>query len=194
MVVQADGFPWFRAIATARTRAFERVATRTRIGADPRSRYVRAASAGSAKEPFVVLDPLSVEEVGAFYEAYRDHRTEPSDLDPVGGHRARPVTPFADLDPLGATVALMRNPLVLRVIVTAYHGRRLPPELRFDEAMDLYVDKVIVETGSPTGPYRERRRLLDDLVRAFGHGERGECAFARAHLRRAQPEARARAR
>ena len=82
-------------------------------------------------------------------------------------HRFRPSTSFAELDPEGSTVALMRNPLMLRLLMAAFNRRPLPSDLCFDDAMSLYFEHVVIERDAPGGAYKERGAFLQRLVRAL---------------------------
>jgi tetratricopeptide (TPR) repeat protein len=169
MVQQSAGHDWFRIVVSVRDSAYQRLPADARFGARGLGRYLTIEEdrgTEKVRTPVVALGPVGAEHVEALYEAYRNYRQrDPDDPDSPGVHRFRPNTAFAELAPEGSTRALLRSPLMARLVLEAHHRRALPSDLRSDQAMRLYLDQVVVEAGSPSGGFPERRRLLTALVR-----------------------------
>ncbi|MFO0660738.1 MAG: tetratricopeptide repeat protein [Polyangiaceae bacterium] len=178
LVRQADSFAWCRVIAGIRTASYERLAPDSRFGATPGARYLRTDERRGARvisTPIVSLPPLDLTTVGVLYERYRglqsrrdESATESTVLD-EGAVAFRPTTSFEELvaSGEGTTLALMRTPLMLRLLLAAFHRRALPREISFDEAMRLYFDHVVLGRGDPAGERPERAAFLLTLVRAL---------------------------
>ena len=169
MVRQAADHPWFRLLATARTAAYERLPPEARFGALEGTRYLTTEERNGARTEVatvVPLLPLTNEEVGEVYERYRAYRKrEGEEASDQGVHCFRPNTDYQALVERGrSTVAMMRSPLMMRLLVVAFHGRDLKPELSYDEAMRLYFDHVVVGTTDPAGPRWERGAFLKAIV------------------------------
>jgi tetratricopeptide (TPR) repeat protein len=171
VVQQSAGHDWFRLVASVRDSAYQRLPADARFGARGLGRYLTVEQdrgAEKVRTPVVALAPLGKDHVEALYEAYRAYRQrDPDDPESPGVHRFRPSTAFAELAPEGSTRALLRSPLLARLVLEAHHRRALPSDLRSDRAMRLYLDQVVVEVGSPSGSFPERRGLLGALVREF---------------------------
>ena len=171
LVQQAAGHDWFRVLVSVRDSAYQRLPADARFGARGLGRYytVELDQAGQkVRTPLVALAPIAAEHVEALYEAYRAYRQrDPDDPEAPGVHRFRPTTAFAELPATGSTRALMRSPLMARLVLEAFHRRALPGDLRSDQAMRLYLEQVVVEAGHPGGGFPARRRVLSHLVREF---------------------------
>jgi tetratricopeptide (TPR) repeat protein len=169
LVQQAAGYDGFRLVVSVRDGAYQRLPADARFGARGAERYytVEVEQGGrKVRTPLVALAPVAEERVEALYEAYRGYRQrDPDDPDAPGVHRFRPTTAFAELAPGGSTRALLRTPLMARLVMEAFHRRALPSDLRSDQAMRLYLEHVVVEAGHPGGGYPARRRVLTHLVR-----------------------------
>jgi tetratricopeptide (TPR) repeat protein len=184
VVRQVESFPWFRVIASIRTASHERLPPHGRFGHLEGARYFLVAEARgelASSTPLVELGPFDEREQAEAYEAHRGHRRVDAE-DPAGPgvHVFRPETPFVALRRDGATCALMRNPLMMRLLLAAFHRRALPSNVSFEEAMALYMDHVIVERSNPRGSYPERRVFLRNLVRVFD--EANEASMPRDRL------------
>lgn len=169
MVRQAKSYPWLRIAVGVRSAAYERLPPGARFGLAEEGLYLRVdRRVGDGVEPSVLVDvppppPDMLARMYASYRAYR--RPDPEDPEGEGVYAFRPRTAFEALQPDGSTRALMRNPLMMRLLMAAFHRRTLPSELSFDEAMQLYLDHVVVQRDSPEGSYPERRAFLRRLVR-----------------------------
>jgi hypothetical protein len=64
---------------------------------------------------------------------------------------------------------MMRNPLMMRLIMSAFNRRALPGRLSYEEAMKIYVDQVVVEVGNPGASFPERRNFLNQLIVQMDH-------------------------
>ncbi|MBX3227343.1 MAG: hypothetical protein KIT84_34595 [Labilithrix sp.] len=139
MVKQATDHPWFRLVATIATAAAERLPHDARFGNAFGARWL---TAGPERSVLVPMPPLADTEVGVLYERYRAWTPPPERED----ERAfRPLTSFEELAAGGrSTVAMMRSPLMLRLLASAFDGKPLDPELSYDEAMRLYFEQVVV--------------------------------------------------
>ena len=169
MVRQAAEHPWLRIVATARTAAYERLSENARFGRLEGTRYLgteERRGADTQRTPVVPLLPLTTEEVGEVYERYRSY--EPStegDAAPLAHLSFRPKTDFRTLAERGrSTVAMMRSPLMMRLLLAAFHGRDLDPELSYDEAMRLYFEQVVVGQNDPSGARWERGAFVKAVV------------------------------
>jgi tetratricopeptide (TPR) repeat protein len=109
---------------------------------------------------------VALAHLGEMYEKYRAYRRRDAD-DPQdeGVYLYRPETPFDTLDRNGSTCAMMRNPLMMRLIMAAFHRRTLPGALCYDQAMALYLDQVVTEKDNPEGAFPERKAFLRTLIR-----------------------------
>lgn len=169
LVRQAESYPWLRVVASIRDVGYERMPPNARFGRGPGTRYFAPPRAeGEQERDSVLIDvpPFELDELALVYERYRElRRPDPADPASVGVYLWRPRSEFSELRREGSTCAMMRNPLMTRLILSAFHRRPLPSELSFDEAMQLYVDQVVVEQDNPEGSYRDRRRLLEILIR-----------------------------
>ncbi len=168
LVAQADSYPWLRVVVTIRTAAYERLPPDARFGVAANARYFlvpRQEGEASVRTPLVEMAPLSSEKLRSTYRLYRDYRRASSDDPDNAVHVFRPITPFEELSPDGPTCALMRVPLLLRLIMTAFARRPLPSNLSFDDAMEPFLEYAVVERDRDGGGYPERRRFLGTLVR-----------------------------
>jgi tetratricopeptide (TPR) repeat protein len=171
LIQQAAGHPWFRVLASVRDSAYQRLPADARFGSRGLGCYYTVdeeRGGQTVKTPIVALGPVQAAHVEALYEAYRNYRQrDPEDPESPGLHRFRPTTTFAELAQDGATRALMRTPLMTRLVLEAFHRRALPDDLRADQAMHLYLEQVVVESSTPGGGFPARRRLLTRLVQEF---------------------------
>jgi hypothetical protein len=163
MVRQAADYPWFRAVFTARTAAYERL--KGGFGRLEGTRYLMTTvrrGAETEPSPVIHLAPLTNAEVGILYERYRAYRPPPRD--DGGSERGfRPLTPFTELE-AHDTARMMRNPLMMRLILAAFDGRTLDADLSYDAAMNLYFDEVIVTASDREGAHWERAAFLKALI------------------------------
>lgn len=170
MVRQAAEHPWLRVVVTARTAAYERLPADARFGRLEGARWLATEERHGSETrtiPLVPLLPLTTEEVGEIYERYRAWRPVTTDEAPASQVqlRCRPNTDFKTLAERGrSTVAMMRSPLMMRLLLAAFHGRDLDPELSFDEAMRLYFEQVVVGQGERGAASWERGSFLKTLV------------------------------
>lgn len=171
IVRQADSFPWFRMIASVRTAAYERLPSDARFGRLEGTRYLEfptQRAEGPATSVLYELSPLSEGELESAYEAYRAYRRREAEAEETEvTHPFRPENAFAELHADGSTRALMKNPLMMRILMAAFTRRTLPSEVSFDDAMALYLDHVVAEKDNPRGAYPERRAFLKNLVRVL---------------------------
>lgn len=185
LVEQASSYPDVRLVVSIRTAAYERLAPDARLGilaADQYFAIEERRDATSQKSLLVPLQPLTSEQVEEAYGRYREYRrpdqsfvAEGASTDdresaedgasPMGVHVFRPLTPYSELAKDGSTVALMRVPLFLRLLMSAYTFKRLPANLSIDEAMEPFMNDVVVERDESGGGYPERRRFLQTLVK-----------------------------
>ncbi len=163
LVRQVSDYPWVRVIATMGAGTWERLPAESRFGRLEGTRYFateQRAGAQMRRVPYVPIGELESDEVAELYARYREHRAETED----GETRAfRPLTPFDELRG-GSTAALMRNPLMLRLLAATYRGRAVPRDLSSDDAMRMYFAHVVVAEGDPTGPFYERGALLRSVA------------------------------
>ena len=103
------------------------------------------------------LGGMSLEEIGAAYEAYRDYRESPG-----ATQRHRPSTPFSDIGPDWHPV--LANPFYLRLLVEAYHGRAIPARPWQGEIMRAFCELKIWGTERDGNRYAARAALVDELV------------------------------
>ncbi len=166
---QSSGHDWFRVLVSVRDSAYQRLPADARFGARGLGRYytVEIDQAGQkVRTPLVALAPVAAEHVEALYEAYRAYRQrDPDDPEAPGIPRFRPTTPFSELSAGDSTRALLRSPLMARLVLEAFDRRELPGDLRSDRAMGLYLQQVVVESGHASGGFPARRRVLGHLVR-----------------------------
>jgi tetratricopeptide (TPR) repeat protein len=169
MVRQTAEHPWVRVLATARTAAYERLPESARFGRLEGTRYLTSEERRGSEtrhSPLVALLPLTTDEVGEIYERYRAY--QPTNGVEESGEAElafRPKTDFRTLAERGrSTVAMMRSPLMMRLLLSAFHGRDLDPELSYDEAMRLYFEQVVVGQSDPGGPRWERGAFLKSMV------------------------------
>lgn len=164
MVAQAAPHPWFRMLLTVRTPAYERLPPSQRLGLQEAARYATVEDRRGSevmRTPLVEVGRFSDAELVEAYARHRDfRRRDPDDPEDPGYHPHRPRTSAKDLDPSGSTFALMRDPLMLRLVMTAHHQVELPAELGNDDAMRLFVDQVVEERGAGAAASPERRALL----------------------------------
>ena len=169
LVSQAADYPWVRVLASIRTSGWERLPRDSRPGSTDGARWLtveQAQGTGTILSPLVVLQPLPPERIGELYERYRTFRLrDPTDPEDEGFFLFRPSTAFGDLDATRSTCAIMRSPLMMRLIMTAFNRRVLPSDLSYDQAMSLYLDHVVVEKENKDGSFPRRLKLLKDLVR-----------------------------
>jgi len=167
MVRQAESYPWLRFAVSVRTSSYARLPPDARFGRLPRTRYLLGEErhgAETVKTPLVNIPLLEASEAADVYERYRAYvKRDAQDPDDPGTHPYRPTTPIGDLDRLGSTMSLLRNPLLMRLILAAFRGRELPSQLAYDEAMALYVAEVVAERGARP----DRVAFLRSLVREF---------------------------
>lgn len=170
MVRQVAEHPWVRIIVTARTAAYERLPENERFGRLDGTLYLATEDRRGSETrhtPVVPLLPLTTEEVGEIYERYRayDVPSAADDGTPQRHLSFRPKTDFRTLAERGrSTVAMMRSPLMMRLLLAAFHGRDLDPELSHDEAMRLYFEQVVVGQNDAGGARWERGAFLKAIV------------------------------
>ena len=169
LVHQSAAHDWFRVIVSIREGAYNRLAADARFGARGLAPYLTVEEERGGvrvRTPVLHLGPLGRDHVEALYEAYRGYRQrDPDDPESPGLPRFRPTTPYADLAADGSTRALLRSPLMARLVLAAFHRRALPSDLRSDQAMRLYLEHVVIETERPGGGFPARRRFLAGIVR-----------------------------
>lgn len=168
LVEQVSSYGFFRVLVSIRSAAYERLPPDARFGHSAPENYfaVEQQVAGATRRTVLVeVPPMTAGQVAVAYEKYRTYRRPESDEHHPGVHAFRPITAFSELAADGATVALMRVPLFLRLLTAAHVNRPLPPNLSFDQAMEPYMDTVVIEQGEPGGGYPERGRFLQNLVR-----------------------------
>ena len=106
------------------------------------------------------------------YDKYRDFQfKDPDDPEAPGIYRFRPKTQFNELNQEGSTAALMSHPMMMRIILSAYHRKPLPDQLHYDDVMKLYMEDVVEEKNSTSGSFPERRAFLRNLVREMDKQE-----------------------
>lgn len=168
LVAQAASYTWMRVAVTVRSAAYERLPPDARFGRVPDARYLEVEEQRGetvTRTPLMRLGPFPPEAVGELYERYRNYRQrDPQDPADEGVYVFRPLTAFADLAQDGSTRALFRNPLMLRLVLAAFHRRELPSQLSHDEAFGLYVAHVVVERDNPAGAFPQRLGFLRSLV------------------------------
>ena len=167
LVKNMENFGWCRAVATIRKNAFDRLVTMPGAGQSEARTFAFGAGGGRyLRDPdthatTVELAPLSLDEVGDLYEAYRKYRH--SDAATSGGAALLfcPTKAFAEFSPEASTVQYMRNPLRMRLLLAAYNGADLRDDVDDGEALALYREKVVLDgmrQGSP------REVFLDGVV------------------------------
>ena len=168
LVEQAASYPFVRVLTSIRTVAYERLPPDARLGRTATSSYFTVEDnrgATTQRTLLITVPPMSPVQVAEAYERYRTYRRPDELADDGGGvHVFRPTTRFEELNPDGATVALLRVPLFMRLLLSAYAFKPLPANLSFEEAMEPYMNEVVVERDEPSGGYPERRRFLLTLV------------------------------
>lgn len=164
-----------RVVVTMREGTYRRLPAASRLGRQAGARYLRGESVdalGQAGTDYVSLAPFDLAELPAVYERYRGTTDGESGTSATSRpFRARPTTPFTELRPDGSTVAMMREPLLLRMILETHHGRRIRSDLSVPEVMQEYVRRVVLpeDAGFALEP---RRSFLRELTRAFDEAGR----------------------
>ncbi|HCH64174.1 MAG TPA: hypothetical protein DFR83_15325, partial [Deltaproteobacteria bacterium] len=175
LVHQAKAHPWFRVVASVRDGTQRRLPPDARFGTRGLGPYVTVEEVVDGQTqpvPVAKLKAVTDEEVAELYEAYRQYRvTDPDDPEDPGVARFCPQTDFDALDPMGHTRALLREPLMARLVMAAHHRRALPGNLRVDAAMKLYIDTAVVESGTPGGGFPNRLRFLQRLVKELDRAD-----------------------
>ncbi|MEM9196055.1 MAG: tetratricopeptide repeat protein, partial [Myxococcota bacterium] len=105
---------------------------------------------------------------------------DPSLPEDQGIYVFRPQTPFVELRQGGTTRSLMRTPLMLRLLLQAFHRRALPSDVSFDDAMALFFEQVVLQKNEPGGGYPERGVVLRAFVRELD--SRGQPSLSRDQL------------
>ncbi len=169
LVEQMSGYSWVRMVVSVRTASWDRLRPEDRIGARARARWLRVTDPRGAEgetTPLVNLQPLQDDvQCGELYERYRAYRQrEQGAPEGTGIALFRPTTTWRDLDPAGSTRALLRSPLMVRLVLAAHARRALPSHLTADDAMRLFVAHVVLEEDGPA-PRRDRGEFLRTLVR-----------------------------
>jgi len=162
IVEEAASYQWFRVIMSVRDGAYRRLSSETRFGNRGLRRYYivkEETPTGTIQTPLVTLGPITGDHLDSMYNAYRAYR-EGDVFNPEGIPKYSPLTPFQDLASNGSTVALLRSPLMARLIMEAFNGKQLTSSLRHDKAMRLYEEEVISEKGV----WRSRVDFLKLLV------------------------------
>ncbi len=166
LIEQTEDYPWFRIVVSIRSAAYERCSTKIQ--------------SRSSQALFTMEDPLKPGErtheirmldfpasmVSECYDKYRNYRyVDPEDEEDPGVYVYRPRTPFSDLDSNGSTVELLRQPLIMKLIMSTFHRRELPSTLTDDEIMQIFMEQVVVESQNPGQGYPNRKRFLVALAR-----------------------------
>ena len=175
IAAQAESYPWFRLVASVRSSAYERLPSDARFSVSDGAKYYLIEEQHGAEiveTPVVSLTPIGKDLIPAMYDKYRDFQfTDPDDLEAPGVYRFRPKTQFNELNQDGSTVALMSHPMMMRIILSAYHRKPLPDQLHYDDVMKLYMEDVVEEKNSPSGSFPERRAFLKNLVKEMDKQE-----------------------
>lgn len=198
LVAQIAPFRSVKVVATVREGAYRRLPRGSRFGARAEGRYLVPDTARSESVRPSECFHLALFEPSEVREAYEKSRAaaeairvRPGGEEGVGAPRVatfRPLTGFDELRPEGSTVALMREPLLLRLILEAYDGRRVRSDLSVAEVMDVFVRKVVLPDDDPfvAAP---RRAFLTALARLFDEAGKDavalEALYDRADLRAA---------
>lgn len=165
LVRQAASYPFVRVLVSIRGAAYERLPADARFGLAAPGGYFTVEEPHSAHRTLLIdMAPLTDAQVAEAYERYRAYARPESDEVNPGAQVFRPLTPFTELAGDGATVALMRVPLFVRLLCAAFAHKPLPAHLSFDQAMEPYMDHVVLERDEAHGGYPERRRFLQTLV------------------------------
>jgi len=175
IISQAESYPWFRLIASVRSSAYERIPADARFANSDGAKYYlieEQHGTETVETPVVSLSPIGKNLVPAMYEKYRDFQfKDPDDPEAPGVYRFRPKTQFNELNQEGSTVALMSHPMMMRIILSAYHRKPLPGQLHYDDVMKLYMEDVVEEKNSQSGSFPERRAFLKNLVKEMDKQE-----------------------
>ena len=164
LAAQLTSTPWIRIATTSTPSLHDRLAVRERLGATPTSRFYRVRSTSGEPTASVPLLPLDDEALAEAYERFRSHtRPGPDGAEHHPLHR--PTTAFSELSPTGSTVAMLRHPLMLRLVLESHHRRPLPSELPADEVMNSYLERVVAGDGVLVRRSPERMRFLRAFVR-----------------------------
>ena len=175
IAAQAESYPWFRLVASVRSSSYERLPADARFAAtDGAKYYLIEEQRGTeiVETPLVNLTPIGKDLIPAMYDKYRDFQfKDPDDPEAPGLYRFRPKTQFNKLNQEGSTVALMSHPMMMRIILAAYHRKPLPDQLHYDDVMKLYMEEVVEEKNSPSGSFPERKAFLHNLVKEMDKQE-----------------------
>jgi tetratricopeptide (TPR) repeat protein len=175
IVVQAESYPWFRLVASVRNSAYERLPSDARFAASDGAKYYLIEEQRGTEiieTPVVSLTPIGKDLIPSMYEKYRDFQfKDPDDPEAPGVYRFRPKTQFNELNQDGSTAALMSHPMMMRIILSAYHRKPLPDQLHYDDVMKLYLEDVIEEKNSTSGSFPERKAFLKNLVKEMDKQE-----------------------
>jgi hypothetical protein len=175
LVQKMGSFGWCRAVATIRKNAYDRLQTQPRARQSGSGTFEFGATGGrylrdaDTLAMAVEISPLTLEEVGELYEAYRKYRHSDPETPGVSEFVFRPQTAFADFSADASTVQYMRNPLRMRLLLAAYNKVNLRDDVDDGEALALYRDKVVldgVRHGSP------REAFLDGVVELLDQQQR----------------------
>ena len=166
IVAQAKNFPWFKVVVSIRDSAYDRL--QVKFGHIAVQQYATVEEIVGGEKTFtniIRLRPLSLEFVEKIYYAYREYKWKDLDeSDSEGVYRFRPLTHFSEIERDSSTLELLRNPLMARLIIQAYHRAKLPSQLRNEDAMRLYFDNIILEKSSNYQGFPERKKFLSLLV------------------------------
>jgi tetratricopeptide (TPR) repeat protein len=175
IAAQAESYPWFRLVASVRSSAYERLPADARFANSDSAKYYLIEEQHGAEiveTPVVSLTPIGKDLIPAMYDKYRGFQfKDPDDLEAPGVYRFRPKTQFNELNQEGSTVALMSHPMMMRIILAAYHRKPLPDQLHYDDVMKLYMEDVVEEKNSPSGSFPERKAFLKNLVKEMDKQE-----------------------
>lgn len=169
IVSQCSDYSWCKIVVSVRTSSWERIPKNSRLGSSSGSKWVLEeikADSNNNKSPLNVLQPIPVSMLRDIYERYRNFRI--SDLDDTEGDGVayyRPINSYDELDHSRSTCAMMRNPLMMRLIMSAFNRKALPSDLSYNQAMKLYLDYVVLDKDNPDGIFPERINFLKYLVK-----------------------------
>ena len=143
---QVEDYPWFRIVVSIRRAPYERCTTKLQARFPQGLFTVEDPLNPGTRTPEVRMLDLPSELLSECYEGYRGYRyVDPEDEEDPGVYVYRPRTAFAELDAKGSTVELLRQPLMLRLVMSAFHRRVLPSTLTDDEIMPSFLDQIVVE-------------------------------------------------
>jgi tetratricopeptide (TPR) repeat protein len=167
IVAQSSNYSWFKVIVSIRDSAYSR--TLAKFGEIAPDQYfkVEEEKGGEKISSNVVrLQPVAKDFTEQLFNAYRNFKWKDSGIsDDEGIYKYRPLTTYAEIEPNGTTIELLRNPLMTRLILQSFHRSKLPSQLKNDEAMRLYLDNIIIEKTNESAGFPERLKLLSMLVR-----------------------------